>query len=101
MNKRKLLKSMEGINKEIQKIRVEFSKNSALEESKKTGKLNYTNILRDMTVMRSLSNILDEAMVATKIIGQSNEEIETECEKLGVTPQDLVIKYFVEKRGER
>ena len=98
MNKRKLMKSMKGINKEIEKMRVEFSKNSALEEAKKTGVINYTEILRDMTVMRSLNVISDELFIATEMVVKSSEEIETECKKEGKTPQEIVINDFIKER---
>lgn len=95
MNKHRMLRSMKSIVRELDKMKVEFTKNSALEKAKKTGEIDYTEILRDMTVIRSLNNISEEVVVATEIIMKSKEEIELDCEWEGKTPQDKVMKEFI------
>ena len=95
MNKRKIMRSMKSMARELDKMRVEFTENSALEKAKKTGETDYTEVLRDMTVIRNLNNIADEMVVATEIIMKSKGEIELDCEREGKTPLVKLMREFL------
>lgn len=79
----------------LSKFKNEVVENSAIESAKKDGNIDYTEILRDMKILKSIDVILGEIVKIMTLLDKPREEIEEECEKEDMSPLDVIRRDFI------